>query len=182
MTDHAHELRRYARKIGHPAGDVPAVMLAAADEIERLQARVDAAEKERDWNAERLEDAIEELTALRAELETERMRLAACGVVALSNTPDSAKQARDMLPEYWSASCGDVARMVDENIRLRAKIEAMEQQKPVAYLPLSSAHMLESSAIANGVVWNCRDKAASDMPLYALPGAHPATSETGAKP
>ena len=37
MTDHAHELRRYARKIAHPAGDVPAVMLAAAAEIERLQ-------------------------------------------------------------------------------------------------------------------------------------------------
>ena len=37
MTDHAHELRRHARKIGHPAGDVPAVMRAAADEIERLQ-------------------------------------------------------------------------------------------------------------------------------------------------
>ena len=37
MTDDAHELRRYARKIAHPAGDVPAVMLAAADEIERLQ-------------------------------------------------------------------------------------------------------------------------------------------------
>ena len=37
MTDHAHELRRYARKIAHPAGDVPAVMLAAADEIGRLQ-------------------------------------------------------------------------------------------------------------------------------------------------
>ena len=36
MTDHAHELRRHARKIAHPAGDVPAVMLAA-DEIERLQ-------------------------------------------------------------------------------------------------------------------------------------------------
>jgi hypothetical protein len=37
MIDHAHELRRYSRKIAHPAGDVPAVMLAAADEIERLQ-------------------------------------------------------------------------------------------------------------------------------------------------
>ena len=36
MTDHAHELRRHARKIAHPAGDVPAVMLAAAAEIERL--------------------------------------------------------------------------------------------------------------------------------------------------
>lgn len=46
MTDHAHELRRYARKIAHPAGDVPAVMLAAADEIERLAARLEAAEKE----------------------------------------------------------------------------------------------------------------------------------------
>ena len=37
MTDHANELRRYSRKIGHPAGDVPSVMLAAADEIERLR-------------------------------------------------------------------------------------------------------------------------------------------------
>ena len=36
MTDHANELRRYSRKIGQPAGDVPSVMLAAADEIERL--------------------------------------------------------------------------------------------------------------------------------------------------
>ncbi len=71
---------------------------------------------------------------LRAELETERMRLAACGVVALANTPDSAKQAREMRPEYWSASCSDVARMVDENIKLRAKIEAMERQEPVAWL------------------------------------------------
>ena len=46
MTDHANELRRYSRKIGHPAGDVPSVMLATADEIERLAARLEAAEKE----------------------------------------------------------------------------------------------------------------------------------------
>ena len=37
MTDHAHELRRHAQNIAFPAGDVPAVMRAAADEIERLQ-------------------------------------------------------------------------------------------------------------------------------------------------
>ena len=48
MTDHAHELRRYSRKIGQPAGDVPSVMLAAAEEIERLMAKLEAAEKERD--------------------------------------------------------------------------------------------------------------------------------------
>ena len=40
MTDHANELRRYARKIAHPAGDAPAVMRAAADEIERLQSMI----------------------------------------------------------------------------------------------------------------------------------------------
>ena len=46
MTDHANELRRYSRKIGHPAGDVPSVMLAAAGEIERLAARLEATESE----------------------------------------------------------------------------------------------------------------------------------------
>ena len=46
MTDHANELRRYSRKIGHPAGDVPSVMLAAAEEIERLAAKLEAAETE----------------------------------------------------------------------------------------------------------------------------------------
>ena len=46
MTDHANELRRHSRKIAHPAGDVPSVMLAAADEIERLAAKLEAAEKE----------------------------------------------------------------------------------------------------------------------------------------
>ena len=65
MTDHANELRRYSRKIGHPAGDVPSVMLAAADEIERLAARLEAAEKERDWHAEHCEDAMNECARLR---------------------------------------------------------------------------------------------------------------------
>ena len=37
MTDHAHELRRHANKIGLPAGDTPAVMQAAAAHIEHLE-------------------------------------------------------------------------------------------------------------------------------------------------
>ena len=41
MTDHAHELRRYARKIAHPAGDVPAVMLAGGGR-DRAAAKRDA--------------------------------------------------------------------------------------------------------------------------------------------
>ena len=40
-----------------------------SDTIIELLDRIEAAEKERDWNAERLEDAIEELKALRAKIE-----------------------------------------------------------------------------------------------------------------
>jgi hypothetical protein len=60
---------------------------------------------------------------LRIELLQEQMRLAACGVVAMANTPDTAAKARNILPEYRSASCDDVARVVDENMKLRAAIE-----------------------------------------------------------
>ena len=40
MTDHANELRRHARKIPHPQGETPGVMLRAAVEIMRLRAKV----------------------------------------------------------------------------------------------------------------------------------------------
>ena len=60
-----------------------------------------------------------------AELERERIRLAACGVVAMADTPDSAAKARQMLPEYESASCDDVKRRVDECMALRAERDAL---------------------------------------------------------
>jgi hypothetical protein len=66
---------------------------------------------------------VEEIDRLRAELLREHMRLAACGVVAMANTPDTATKARNILPEYRSASCDDVARVVDENMKLRAAID-----------------------------------------------------------
>ena len=46
MTDHANELRRHAGKIGRPAGDVTAVMHAAAAYIEDLERRLREAEKD----------------------------------------------------------------------------------------------------------------------------------------
>ena len=120
-----------------------------------LMAKLEAAEKERD--------------ELRAELETERMRLAACGVVAFANTPDSAKQAREMRPEYWSASCGDVARMVDENIKLRAKIETMEKQEPVAEIGQQYTLLFVGSGSMTELVKRHGIKVGDK--LYALPGA-----------
>lgn len=72
-------------------------------------------------------EAADEIDKLRADLDRERMRLAACGVVAMANTPESAKTARDMLPEYRSASCDDVARMVDKQMELRAAVTALAE-------------------------------------------------------
>lgn len=68
---------------------------------------------------------LDRLKVAEAELETERMRLAACGVAALANTPKSAAAAREMLPEYRSASLDDVERAVDEQMRLRRENERL---------------------------------------------------------
>ena len=78
MTDHAHELRRYARKIGRPAGDVPAVMLAAADEIERLQSVIDG---------------------LRADFETAHARMMTSAAVER----EACAAICDELESFWSA-------------------------------------------------------------------------------
>jgi len=69
MTDHANELRRYSRKIGHPAGDVPSVMLAAADEIERLAARLEATEEDRSNFLVEIGKLCAQCDALRAKIE-----------------------------------------------------------------------------------------------------------------
>ena len=63
----------------------------------------------------------------RADLGIERMRLAACGVIALANTPESAARARDILPQYRSASSADVTRAVDREMQLRAEVERLRK-------------------------------------------------------
>lgn len=72
------------------------------------------------------EKLIEENARLRAEIETERIRLAACGVVALANTRKSANKARQMHPDYWSASCSDVINAVDREMKYRERIIFLE--------------------------------------------------------
>lgn len=60
------------------------------------------------------------VTELRNDLETERLRLAACGVAAQANTERSAREQR-ITPDspYWSASYADVLRTVDLEIAIR---------------------------------------------------------------
>lgn len=66
-------------------------------------------------------DAREERDAALVECERLQMQLAACGVVALANTIESASEARQMHPDYMSASCSDVAGAVDREIALRTE-------------------------------------------------------------
>jgi hypothetical protein len=61
--------------------------------------------------------------ALAAELENERMKLDACGVLALSNTTESF--AKHNLPRenpYWSGSLSDVANAVQREMALAAEL------------------------------------------------------------
>lgn len=90
-------------------------------EIDRLKGMVDEIHAARKV-VNQHDKMLIEIAGLRQKLETERMRLAACGVVALANTQDSAAKARDMHPEYRSASCDDVARSVDREMELRQKL------------------------------------------------------------
>lgn len=90
--------------------------------------------------ADAIEDLWSRVSRLLSELEREYIRLVACGVVAMSDTPESAQEARDMREEFRSGSCDDVARQVDKLIELRnrvAELEAeraeREKQEPVAW-------------------------------------------------
>ena len=71
-----------------------------------------------------------EIHRLTEELDDERMRHAACGVVALSNTPETAAKARDMLPKYRSASVKEVERAVDAEMKYREDHKRLEWVLP----------------------------------------------------
>jgi hypothetical protein len=74
--------------------------------------------------------AKDRIAELEAELERERLRLAACGVVALADTPESAAKARDMHPDYRSASLDDVIRQSDALMTARALLSQLELTMP----------------------------------------------------
>lgn len=73
--------------------------------------------------------AIDTIQRLEAEIETERLRLAGCGVVATANTLESAALTRiskDSL--YYSASMGDVEAAVDREMALRDRVAELEAE------------------------------------------------------
>ena len=109
------------------------------DPISRIEAALDAGpvgqftttrgtDAVYDFTPDDVRALLDRLKAAEGELETERMRLAACGVAALANTPKSAAAAREMLPEYRSASLDDVEHAVAEQMRLRSENERLRAE------------------------------------------------------
>ena len=115
----------------------------ATEEVERLREEVRALEQkrlelnvtigERDAEIERLRARPmvpkAQYERLQAELDTEHQRLAACGVAAMQNTPDSVAERIDDGSLYWSASYGDVCRAVDREMRYRKALEMIATGK-----------------------------------------------------
>jgi hypothetical protein len=79
---------------------------------------------------------LRRIDSLETELERERLRLTACGVAAKADTPESAAKARDIHPDYRSASLDDVCGMVDRLMAARARLNEQE--------PISSADAASS--------------------------------------
>lgn len=90
-------------------------------------------------------EATAERDALRTQLEFERMRLAACGVAAQSNTEQSIAQYRlkDDNP-YRSGSYDDVCAAVDREMLLRTQLgqalDEVERLQPWAYFWLADTY------------------------------------------
>jgi hypothetical protein len=117
---------RYVKHVEARADRAETENARLAAELVDARAERDAAVLARDnWRADADREREARVRAW-AELETERIRLAACGVVAMANTPESAARVREMTPEYHSASCDDVAKAVDREMAHRARAERAE--------------------------------------------------------
>ena len=131
-------------------------------------------------NAGELFSAIEALQArvveLGDELERERICHAACGVIALSNTPESAATMRQMKDEYRSASVQDVCNAVDREMALRVERDSLAAELAAARAQAPVSHRYRfSHPISGEPVW--RDSSSTwngqcvqeVQPLFAAP-------------
>jgi hypothetical protein len=95
-----------------------------------------------------LEDQCLEADAL---LETERLRLAACGVAAMANTPTTARERITPDSPYYSASYSDVCRMVDREMCYREALDKIIHElgvpQPGYPQPVAKAYEIAMKAL-----------------------------------
>lgn len=163
---------------------------------------LEAAEKERDWHAERCEDAMNECDALRAALRHEADCVEACKseIERLRAKLEAAEKTnREWLRANAPGGWIDNLRIENEALRaevihikevefprkaqavadgwrskcerLEAKIAEMERQEPYSYI-YEYVNPIDGSPVWRNVpgYWNAQYPRSS-KPLYALPGA-----------
>ena len=101
----------------------------------------------------------QQLEASQQACETERMRLAACGVIALSNTRESAKEQRKMHPDYHSASLDDVICAVDAEMDLREQLASANNELTELSIAVLNAVQSMSGGKAKAELRDAYDKA-----------------------
>lgn len=135
------------------------------NDIASLKAHIAELEARCKAQHEVMTDMVAERNALKDELERERIRLAACGVVAISNTRETAKENREVSNEYKSSSFDQVCAAVDREMALRERIEELESHPPASDLRerllesalrgvnVSGLHRSEAELIGKASVW-----------------------------
>lgn len=113
--------------------------------------------------ADALSELVAERNQLKDELERERMRLAACGVAAMSNTRETAKLNRQVHDEYRSASLDDVCAAVDREMALRERVADLEAQPPADRDLRKDLICAALSGISSLDGWRSRDAMADDV-------------------
>lgn len=78
--------------------------------------------------AQEAQRANERAEGLAVKLETERMRLAGCGVAAMGNSPSTVARRIGRDNPYYSASYGDVCAAVDREIAHRERAEGLAKE------------------------------------------------------
>jgi len=137
MSVHEDALRDLAANHGWGFCD------AVADEINDLEASYASLFKTHG-------ELQSDLASAQEELERERMRLVACGVVAMANTPESAADARQIHEDYRSASLSDVERAVNAEMKLRTELAAAQEElvrERMAQTNVEMAHAQEKNEL-----------------------------------
>jgi len=97
------------------------------------------------------EELLQLIESNASELETECMRLAACGVSAGQNTESSTKDRITPDSPYYSASYQSICAAIDREIALRAEVERLTEWRPIETAPKDGTEILLCSAVIHDV-------------------------------
>lgn len=108
------------------------------DDMHKLTYELKRQEKKYAQLLKKFRDLRKEANQLKAAEEKMRMQLVACGVIAMSNTRETAAKQRDIHPDYKSSSCQNVMDAVDREMALREERDILKEKLAASQRLLAS--------------------------------------------